>query len=336
MIKAGLIGFGYWGPNLARNLYASKEFKLECICDEKKDNLLKARKLYPNIKLTEKPEDVLNNPLIEAVIIASSVNTHYDFARQALLNGKDVLIEKPMTDSFKKAAEIYELSLKLNRKVMIDHTFLYNGAVRKIKEIIDKKSLGNIQYIDSTRINLGKFQNDVNVLWDLASHDISIINFLMAEKPQYVQAIGKIYYSEVKENIAFLILHYSSGLIAHMNCSWLSPVKIRKMLIGGSKKMIVYDDIEPSDKIKIYDSSVNVLKVKDKGKILVDYRVGDITIPKFSIEEPLSLLIKDFALAIKQGKKPVSDILTGLETVKILELAQESIVNNGKLLNYKL
>jgi len=336
MIRAGLIGFGYWGPNLARNIYASKDFKLSLICDEKKEHLQKAQKLYPTSKITTDSKNVLNNPDIDAVLIASTVDTHYDFARSALLNGKHVLIEKPMTSSLKQAVDLLELAEKNKLKLLVDHTFLYNGAVRKIKDIIEKGAIGNIHYIDSTRINLGKFQNDINVLWDLASHDISIVNYLVKEKPAYIQAIGKHHYADAQENIAFLIVHYNSGLIAHFNCSWLSPVKIRKMLIGGSKKMIVFDDIEPSDKIKIYDSSVNVMKVKDKGKVLVDYRVGDISIPKFSIEEPLSLIIKDFAAAIKQDKKPLSGALEGVETVRILELAQQSIKANGKLLKYTL
>ncbi len=334
-IPTAVIGFGYWGPNLARNIYQSRTLKLEFICDTDRQRLVQARKLYPNVRISDAYRDVFNNPKIEAVVIATPVSSHFILAKEALLKNKHVLIEKPMTTSVKEAEKLIEIALEKNKVLLVDHIFLYNGAVRKIKEYIKKKHLGELKYIDSTRINLGMFQEDVNVLWDLASHDISIVNYLIDERPQYVQAIGKKHYEQAPENIAFLILHYASGLIAHFNCSWSSPVKIRQMLIGGFKKKIIFDDIEPSDKIKVYDSGISFKKIKDKQKILVDYRTGSINIPKFSIEEPLSLVIDDFAKAIRQEKKPVCDGLAGLEVVKTLELADKSLKNNGKLIVYK-
>ena len=334
-INTAVIGFGYWGPNLARNIFQSTSMSLEVICDISQARLDKAHKLYPSVKLTTDFNEIIDDNKIEAIFIATPVNTHYELARKALLKGKHVLLEKPMTGSLKEAKELLKISKKMNKVLLVNHIFLYNGAIRKIKEIIDKKELGDIKYIDSTRINLGLFQQHVNVLWDLASHDIAIVNYLIAERPQYIQAIGKNHYHSDIENIAFLILHYKSGLIAHFNCSWSSPVKIRQMLIGGLKKKIVFDDIQPSDKIKVYDSGMTFKTLKDKQKILVDYRVGNISIPKFSIEEPLALVIEDFTKAVKLNKKPLSDGAAGLEVVKILDIAQKSIKQNGKLMLYK-
>jgi len=334
-IKTAVIGFGYWGPNLARNVFQSSSMKMEVICDISQSRLDKAYKLHPSVKLTTDFNTVIDDKRIEAVFIATPVNTHYELAKKALLNGKHVLLEKPMTGSFKEARELVEIANKMKKVLLVNHIFLYNGAIRKIKEIVDKKDLGDIKYIDSTRINLGMFQQDINVLWDLASHDIAIVNYLIEERPRYVQAIGKNHYHPDIENIAFLILHYNSGLIAHFNCSWSSPVKIRQMLIGGLKKKIVFNDIEPSDKIKVYDSGMTFKTLKDKQKVLVDYRVGNITIPKFSIDEPLTLVIEDFTKAVRMNKKPLSDGKAGLEVVKILDLAQKSIKQNGKLMLYK-
>jgi len=334
-IRTAVIGFGYWGPNLARNIYQSATLKLDTVCDLAYPRLDKVRKLYPFVNVTVHYNDVLNNPKIEAVAIATTVSTHFQIAKEALEKGKHVLLEKPMTTSVSEANTLIRLAKQNNRVLLVDHIFLYNGAVRKIKEIIKKKLIGDIKYIDSTRINLGIFQQDINVLWDLASHDISIVNYLTDERPQYVQAIGKKHYAQAPENIAFLILHYASGLIAHFNCSWSSPVKIRQMLIGGMKKKIIFDDIEPSDKIKVYDSGISVTKIKDKQKILVDYRTGSINIPKFSIQEPLSLVIDDFCKAIKTQSKPLCDGYAGMEVVKALELAEKSLKNNGKLILYK-
>jgi len=334
-IKIAVVGFGYWGPNLARNIFQSSLLKLEAICDLDKSRLDKSHKLYPQVQTTIDYENIINNKKIEAVVIATPVHTHFALAQKALKNGKHVLLEKPMTNSVNEAKELVSLSHKYNKVLLVNHIFLYNGAITKIKDIIIRGQLGDIKYIDSTRINLGLFQNDVNVLWDLASHDVAIVNYLINEPPEFVQAIGKCHYHKEIENIAFLILHYKSGLIAHFNCSWSSPVKMRQMLIGGVKKKIVFDDIEPSDKIKVYDSGMTFTTIKEKQKILVDYRVGDISIPKFSIHEPLALVVEDFAKSIKSNKKPLSDAIKGLEVVKILELAQKSIKQKGKLMPYK-
>lgn len=331
-IKTAVIGYGYWGPNVARNIYQSASLKLAAICDTDPSRLDKARKLYPNVRLTPDFNTLLKDTSIEAIAVATPVHTHFKLAKQALLHNKHIWLEKPMTSSYKEALELVDLAEKKHRILLVNHIFLYNGAIRKIKEIIDRNITGDIKYIDSTRINLGMFQEDINVLWDLASHDVAIVNYLINERPLHVQAIGKNHYHPDIENIAFLILHYASGLIAHFNCSWSSPVKIRTMLFGGLKKKIVFDDIEPSDKIKVYDSGMTFRTLKDKQKILVDYRTGDISIPKFSIHEPLALAVDDFARSVRQGKKPLCDGAAGAEVVKILELAQKSIKQNGKLI----
>lgn len=329
MLNCAILGFGYWGPNLVRNFNAVSECKVKYVCDFRDERLALVNKQYPNIITTKDFDAVLNDSEIDAVIIATPVFTHFELAKKALLKGKNVLIEKPMTSTSKEALELYEISLKVNKLLMVDHTFLYTGAVQKMKQLIDSETIGNVKYFDSTRINLGLFQPDINVLWDLAPHDISILNYLIKETPYSVNATGVSHTNNGIENIAYLTVNYKSGFIAHFNCSWTSPVKLRTMLIGGDKKMVLFNDLEPTEKIKVYDTGYNYKSDEEKRRILVDYRAGDVNIPMVDSKEALFGMASDFINSIKNNTKPVSDFESGLSVIKILEASQLSIKQNG-------
>ena len=330
MIKLGIIGYGYWGPNLVRNFMGNKNFLVSKVADPRQERLDMVKKQFPYVVPVLDSKDILDDPGIDAVAIATPVFAHHKLAKKALINGKHVLLEKPMTSSCQEAEELVNLSVSRKLSLMVDHTFLYTGAVQKIKQLIDDDAIGQVKYLDSTRINLGLFQPDINVLWDLAPHDISIMSHLVSEKPYSLNANGVSHTHNGLENIAFLTVNFESGFIAHFNCSWSSPVKIRLMLIGGDKKMIVYNDVEPTEKIKIYDTGYSVKNDEDKRKLLVDYRTGDIFIPKTPATEALALMVEDFAQSILVNRKPVADFNSGLSVIKILEASQESLKNKGK------
>ncbi len=329
-MKIAIIGYGYWGPNLVRNFANTPDCEVAYVLDQSAQQLQRVQKAYPNVKTTSNYDEILADNSVDAVAIATPVSAHYPLAKQALEHGKNVLIEKPMTSSVEEAESLIALAKTNGKVLMVDHTYLYTPAVQQMKTLIDDGTLGSLQYIDSTRINLGLFQKDVNVLWDLAPHDISICNYLMEEKPLAVQAVGVSHTENNLENIAYLTLHYPNNKIAHFNCSWVSPVKIRQMLIGGDKKMIVFNDLETTEKLKIYDKGYTVLPESDRDKILVDYRTGDIRIPKLPQKEALGGMAQDFVNAILKGTTPISDFNSGLEVVAILEAASESILNKGK------
>jgi predicted dehydrogenase len=332
-VNVAVVGYGYWGPNLVRNFWKNSNFEVTHVVDQQKSRLNTVKHDYPTISITTNFQDILKNSSIDCVVIATPVHTHYQLAKQALKYGKHVLIEKPLSDSFRKAKELVELSKKSKRVLLVDNTYLYTSAIQKISKIINEKKFGEIQYIDSTRINLGKFQTDVNVLWDLATHDISICLHLLKETPLYVQSIGKSHTKSGIADIAYLTLHYRSKKIAHFNCSWISPVKIRHMLIGGTKKMIMFNDLESTEKVKVYDSSyTQKTKPGNSNNFLTDYRIGDVFVPKLDLTEGLSNLVSDFALAIKSNKTPISNNKISLMTVKILESAEKSLKNNGKMI----
>src|SRR3989344_419385 len=335
MIKIGVIGYGYWGPNLVRNFLSIPSCEITKIAEIKSENLKELRKHYPTIKTVTNADEVIEDKKIDAVIVATPISTHFKLGKKVLEANKHLLLEKPMTSSLSEALSLINLAKKRKKVLLVDHTFLYTDAVQKIKKLIVSKELGRINYFDSTRTNLGLFQKDINVLWDLASHDISILNYLIEGKPLSVQASGASHTKNKLENIAFITIKYPSGLIAHSNCSWSSPVKIRLILIGGSKKMVVYNDVEPTEKIKVYYSGYKFINSKDPDKIRIDYRIGDINIPKVDLKEGLSSMAKDFISAIKYNKKPVSDAQLGLEVVKILSLAQESLKKGEKPVFYK-
>ena len=329
-VNIGVVGCGYWGPNLVRNFYGNKKFQIVKIADSRQERLDTVKRNYPQVETTLYPDDIINDSLIDAVAIATPVFTHFKFAKASLVQGKHVLLEKPMTSASHEAEELIELAEKRKLSLMVDHTFLYTAAVQKMKQLIDDDMIGKVKYLDSTRINLGLFQPDINVLWDLAPHDISILTHLISEKPYSLNATGVSHTNNGMENIAFLTINFESGLIAHFNCSWASPVKIRLMLIGGDKKMVVFNDLEPTEKIKIYDTGYTVKTDEEKRRLLVDYRTGDIFIPKTPSTEALALMAEDFAQSILNNKQPVSDFNSGLSVIKILEASNESIKNKGK------
>jgi predicted dehydrogenase len=329
MINVGIIGYGYWGPNLVRNFSLATNCCVFAVADPQLDRLIKLGKLYPSIKVYTEADELINSKDIDAVIIATPVSTHFELAKKALLNGKHVLLEKPMTTSVIEAEILINLSKEKGLLLMVDHTFLYTGAVARMKDLVNNEELGKIKYLDSTRINLGLFQPDINVLWDLAPHDISILNYLIMEKPYSVNATGITHTNNEIENIAYLTINYRSGFIAHFSCSWTSPVKLRNMLIGGDKKMILYNDLEPTEKLKIYDSGYNHCKDDEKKRVLVDYRIGDIHVPKLDTNEALLVMANDFISCIIENKTPRSSSEIGLEVVKILEASNRSIKHNG-------
>nr|HNI33676.1 Gfo/Idh/MocA family oxidoreductase [Chitinophagales bacterium] len=298
--------------------------------DFRSERLDNVKRFNANIAIASDTNDVFNNNEIDAVVIATPVFTHFDLAKKALEKGKHVLIEKPITRTVSESEYLIELAKKQNKVLMVDHTFLYTGAVQKMKNMIEDGDIGSVKYFDSTRINLGLFQPDVNVLWDLAPHDISILTYLIRERPYSVQATGISHTQNNIENIAYLTVNYQSNFIAHFNCSWTSPVKIRLMLIGGDKKMMVFNDLEPTEKIRIYDTGYSYKTDEEKQKILVDYRAGDIYIPKIESKEALSGMALDFINSILNQKTPISSAESGLEVVKILEASQQSIKSKGK------
>ncbi len=329
MINVGIIGYGYWGPNLVRNFFGQKDCVIKSVADARPNRLELLAKAYPSVQGVLNADDILNDPAIDAVVIATPVFTHFPLAQKALQNGKHVLLEKPMASSVQECNILIGLATQKNLLLMVDHTFLYTGAVEKIKELIDTNALGNVKYLDSTRINLGLFQPDINVLWDLAPHDLSILRYLHDETPYSVNATGISHTHNGIENIAFMTINYQSGFIAHLNCSWSSPVKVRMMLIGGDQKMIIYNDVEPTEKIKVYDTGYELKSDEDKNKILVDYRVGDIYVPKVNNKEALAQVASDFIGGILEKRTPRSSHHIGLDIVKMLEASEQSIKNKG-------
>jgi len=327
MMRTAVVGFGYWGPNLARNFNTNPETQLKWIIDISKDRLRKASLLYPSVNLSTNFVDVLRDKETEIVAIATPVSTHFEMAKSALEAGKHVWVEKPLTASVREAEELIKIAEKRNRILLVDHTFVYTGAVRKIKELIDKGEIGELVYYDSTRVNLGLFQSDVNVIWDLAVHDISIVDFLFnGIKVEKVVSAGMKYANHLREAMASINLYLEDRKNAHINVSWISPVKIRLTLIGGTKKMIVYDDTEPSEKVKVYDKGVEVIQSsEDLYKIWIQYRTGDMWAPKLDAEEALAVEVDHFVDCIKNDKKPITDGLAGLRVVKVLEMIDRSL-----------
>lgn len=328
-LKISVIGLGYWGPNLVRNISSSDVSILSSICDLNEEQLNKVGAQYPSAKKTSNIDDILNSD-VDAVAIATPVNTHYKLAKMCLEAGKHVLLEKPMTRTIQESEELLALASSKGLTLMVDHTFNYTSAVTKIKEVVSKTEIGDLLYWDSVRVNLGLFQHDVNVIWDLAPHDLSIIDYVVGKEPVSVNAKGIAHYDSGIEDIAYLTLNYDDSFIAHFHFNWLSPVKVRQTLIGGKNKMIVYDDMESSEKIKIYDKGVDLSKSKEGlYNSLVQYRLGDMYCPQLPNSEALSLEIKHFYDVVRNGTTPISGGDSGLRVVKILEAAQKSIDNNG-------
>lgn len=329
-VNLGIIGYGYWGPNLVRNFFAANDCTVKAVADGRPERLAVLAKIFPSVKGVKDADDIINDTEIDAVVIATSVYSHFPLAKKALNAGKHVLIEKPMTASVAEADELIELAAKKGVTLMVDHTFLYTGAVAKMKELIDSKEIGTPQYFDSSRINLGLFQPDVNVIWDLAPHDLSILTYLVKETPVSINATGISHTKNNIENIAYMTVNYDSDFIAHFNVSWTSPVKVRQTLIGGDVKMIVYNDLEPSEKIRVYDTGFNHKTEEYENKIMVDYRTGDVYLPKLGTQEALLGVANDFVQSIINKREPKANAHLGRQVVRILEASQVSIKNNGK------
>lgn len=330
MVNVAVLGYGYWGPNLVRNFQDTKDARVVSCCDMSTDRLAQVKSKYPSVDTTNDYEKVLKDPAIDAVVIATPVATHYDFARRAMENGKHVLMEKPLTASVAEAEKLVDLAEKQKLTFMVDHTFIYTGAVRKMKEIVDQGDLGDLYYFDSVRINLGLFQRDVNVLWDLAPHDIAIMEHLVDAKPTSVCANGACHVGNGIENVAYLTVYFENGFIAHFHNNWLAPVKIRSVMVGGSKKMILYDDMEASEKVKVYDRGVDVSNPEGIHDARISYRLGDMWAPKLDTTEALRLVASEFTDCVKSGRKPATDGHSGLNVVKILEASEMSIKRRGK------
>lgn len=331
MVNTALIGYGYWGPNLLRNLFSTSNCNPVYCCDLDIQKLKKIKNIYPGLITTQNVDEVLSDKDLDAVVIATPTITHFPLAKQALLSGKHVLVEKPMVMDKKQADELLKISKAKKKILMVDHTFLFNEAVLKIKSLIDKGEIGDILYIDSVRVNLGLFQKDVNVVYDLASHDFSIIQFLLNKKPTYVSANGSQHFNR-QEDVAYILAEYPNKVFAHVHVSWLSPAKVRRMLIIGTKKMVLYDDNEPTEKVKVYDKGV-VFKhtKKDVDEMKIGYRSGDVWLPKINTVEPLSQLTKEFIDSIENNKKPKSDVAFGRDVMHILESATKSIRTGRKV-----
>lgn len=331
MIKVGMVGCGYWGPNLIRNFAACPDTQLLWACDIDPNRIKKALGSYPVVKSTTDFNDILKDSQVDAVAIATPVHTHYPLAKACLESGKHVLLEKPLALSVQEGEKLIELSHKKGLQLMCDHTFCYTGAVRKMKEILDSGVLGELLYFDSIRINLGLFQQDINVIWDLAPHDLSILDFLINDRPISVSAHGVCHAGNEIENIAYVILRYANSFIAHFHLNWLSPVKIRRTIIGGSEKMMVWNDLEQDEKIKIYNKGITVKKDEEteRNRLLVSYRTGDMYAPQFDDTEALFSMVKEFAACIDENRPALTDGEAGLRVLRILEATQRSIRAGG-------
>jgi predicted dehydrogenase len=329
-MNIGVLGIGYWGPNLIRNFLINKSVKSVTACDLNASRLNYAKQKFPEINVLNDFDTFIKKQNFDIIAISTPVDTHYKLAKKALEKGSNIWVEKPFTSSSKQAQELIEIAGKNNLKIFIDHTFIYTGAVQKIKETVEKGELGDVIYFDSVRINLGLFQSDINVIWDLAPHDFSIMNYIINNKIVAVTANGIAnYYGH--ENIAHISVYFENNCFAHFHLNWTSPVKIRRTIIGGTKKMLVFDDMENFEKIKIYDSGIELAEKEGIYEALVQYRIGDMYSPKIIQTEALSVAVEEFITAIKQNRQPLTNGYDGLNVVKILEAADKSIKNKGKL-----
>jgi len=330
MIGIGVIGYGYWGPNFVRNISELADARVVIVADLKGERLALAKRRNPVIETTRDPLDVINHPQVDAVIVATPVATHFDLALQAVRAGKHTLVEKPVCATRSQAERLIEAADSRNVTLMVDHTFLYTGAVRKVKELVGSGQIGDVYYYDAVRINLGLFQSDTNVLWDLAVHDLSIIDFVLGVQPTALSCSGVSHVPGQREDVAFLTLHFPANLIAHLHVNWLSPVKLRRTLIGGSRRMIVYDDLEPHEKVRVHDKGVIVDDQEKRYQLrLVGYRTGDVWSPQVDLSEALRTELIHFTHCIEGREQPITDGRSGLRVVRLLEAASQSLANKG-------
>ncbi len=324
----GVLGYGYCGPNIVRNVMNLDDSEVKAIADINPHAQARARKAYPGVKITPNAMEVISSPEIDVVAIVSPVWTHYDLAKAALENGKHVFVEKPFTSTAAQGEELVNLAQQKNLKIMTDHTFLFTGAVRMIGRLVEEGTLGNLYYYDSTRVNLGLFQHDINVLWDLAPHDLSIMDYLIKATPEAIVATGEGHLNG-HEDVAYMTLYFPNKIIAHINVNWLSPVKVRTTLIGGEKRMIVWNDLEADEKVKVYDKGVKITSHEGVYQLLVNYRSGDMWSPQLEHVEALHLELSYFVECISSGQEPFNNGEAGLRVVRMLEAASESLKSKG-------
>jgi predicted dehydrogenase len=337
MIKVGVIGYGYWGPNLVRNFMTAPDSAVTRVCDLRAERIAPLRKVYPGIKTCSDSADLINDPQIDAVVIATPVSSHFELALAALRAGKHVLVEKPLATRSDHARRLIDEAAARDLVLLVDHTFVYTDAVRKIREMIALGQLGEIYYYDAVRVNLGLFQHDVNVIWDLAIHDLSIMDYVLPAKPIAVSATGISHIPGQPENVAYITLFFSGAQIAHVHVNWLTPVKVRHTLIGGSEKMILYDDLEPSEKLKVYDKGISVTpRQEDVYKMLVSYRSGDMWAPRLDNTEALQTEALHFIECIENHRQPDTDGAAGLRMVSMIEAAETSLRDRGRLIELQL
>jgi len=332
MVRVGLIGYGYWGPVVARNFHSVDACELAAICDKSSSSLQRAQKAFPGMRITCDAADITSSPDIDAVAVITPVWTHFEFAKAALEHGKHVFVEKPFTSNIAQAEQLIELAACRKLQIMVDHTFLFTGAVRKIRQLIDDGVLGKLYYYDSTRVNLGLFQHDVNVIWDLAPHDLSIMDYLMGAEPEAVIATGQCHLNGL-EDLAYITVYFKNQMLAHININWLSPVKLRTTLIGGEKKMVVWNDLEADEKVKVYDKGVDITTGQGVYDLLVSYRSGDMWAPKVDQTEALRQETNYFVDCVSKNEAPFNDGLAGLRVVRLLEAAGRSLKERGRPVN---
>ncbi|MGB9147865.1 MAG: Gfo/Idh/MocA family oxidoreductase [Acidobacteriaceae bacterium] len=328
----GVIGYGYWGPNVVRNLASLDGSQVVSVAEMSASARLRVQKAHPGMHVTADAMELITSPGVDAVAVITPVWTHYELARAALENGKHVFVEKPFTSTTAQGEELIELAAKKNLTIMVDHTFLFTGAVKKIRQLLGEGTLGKLYYYDSTRVNLGLFQHDINVLWDLAPHDLSIMDHLIQAKPEAVVATGQKHLN-CHEDIAFMTLYFPGDVIAHINVNWLSPVKVRTTLIGCEKRMLVWNDLEADEKVKVYDKGVNITNREGVYELLVSYRSGDMFAPQLEQGEALRQELAYFVDCVTTGQTPHNDGCAGLRVVKMLEAATESLHKRGALVS---
>jgi predicted dehydrogenase len=331
-VSVGVIGYGYWGPNIVRNFHALENVHVAAVCDKDPTALKRAARIDSRLHLTTDFKEVLRAPDVDAVAVVTPVWTHYELAKAALENGKHVFVEKPFTSTPRQAEELIELADRKNLKIMVDHTFLFSGAVRKIREIVDSGTLGELYYFDSTRVNLGLFQHDVSVVWDLAPHDLSIMDHIIQDQPEAVVATGGNHLNG-HADMAFITIYFPRNIIAHVNVNWLSPVKVRTTLIGGKDKMLVWNDLEADEKIKIYDKGVQITNGESVYELLVSYRSGDVWAPRCDQTEALKVELGYFIDCIQNDVTPMNDGMAGLRVVRLLDAAEKSLKERGRLVS---
>jgi predicted dehydrogenase len=329
MIRVGIVGYGYWGPNVFRNFNGLENAEVVAVCDRRPAVLQKVGRSNPSVRLCNEPQQILQATDIDVVAVVTPVSTHYELAREALENGKHVFVEKPLTATSRQAEELVELADRKHLQIMVDHTFIFTGAVQRIKDMVDNGVLGKIYYYDSTRVNLGLFQHDINVIWDLAPHDFSIMNYLLEEQPIAVSASGVSHVNGL-EDVAYVSVHFASSLIAHFNLNWLSPVKVRNTLIGGERRMIVWNDLAPDEKVRVYDKGIDVTSRQGVYELLVSYRSGDMWAPRIEQTEALAAECAHFLSCIEQDRPGLNTGYQGLQVVRLLEACSLSLRNNGE------